>query len=135
MVIDFSSLYEMPRSFEKLFDEFARASKGGYIRNATAGLNIVEDDENYYVDLLVPAVDPEKIDLTISDKNLIIRGEVEKEAGKFFRQERGYGSFQRVITLNAPVDRDAVQATCENGILRVVLPKSEAVKPRKIAIS
>ncbi len=135
MVIDFSSLYEMPKSIESLFDDFARMNRSAYARNATAGLNIVEDDNNYYVDLLVPSVEPETIDLTISDKNLIIRGEVLKNAGKYFRQERGHGSFQRVITLNAPVDRDAVEATCENGVLRVVLPKSEAIKPRKIAIS
>jgi HSP20 family protein len=50
------------------------------------------------------------------------------------RQERPYGSFSREVTLPVLVDADKVQASYENGVLRLVLPKSEAAKPRKITV-
>ncbi len=135
MVIDFSSLYEMPKSIEQMFESLARGSKTGYSRNITGAMNIIEDDKKYYVDILVPSIDPESIDLTISDKNMIVRGEVCRLQGRYFRQERESGSFQRVVALNTPVDRNTVEAKCENGILSVVLKKSEEVKHKKITIS
>lgn len=66
---------------------------------------------------------------------MIIKGERKSPEGRYFRQERGAGVFQRAIRLNVPVDRDKVTAKSENGILRVTLPKAEEVKQRKISIT
>ena len=62
-------------------------------------------------------------------------GERKPEQGKYYRQERPMGAFQRVITLNVPIDRDAVVASLADGVLRITLPKAEEMKPRKIAIN
>lgn len=134
MVIDFSSLYDVPKNFERLFDEFARMQAGGARRTQYPLVNVYESENGYIVDVVIPGVRAEDIELTLTDSNLIIKGERKAEDGKFFRQERTAGSFQRIISMNVPVDRDNVAARSENGVLRVSLPKAEAVRPRKIAI-
>jgi len=76
----------------------------------------------------------EAVELTLTDKNLIIKGERPTEQGTYFRQERPAGFFQRVVGLNVPVDRDKVRATLTDGVLTVVLPKAASSTPRKISI-
>ena len=134
MVIDFSSIYDGPGELERLIDGMLRGAPFHTRRASYPLVNIAEDDESYKVDLCVPGVAPEDIELTITARNLIIKGERKSPEGRYFRQERGAGSFQRALSLNVPVDRDGVIAKSENGILRVTLPKAEAVKPRKISI-
>lgn len=135
MVIDFSSFYDGPGDLERLIDGMLRGGSLSARRISYPMVNIAENDEGYTVDVCVPGVAAEDIELTITARNLIIKGERKSPEGRYFRQERGAGSFQRALSLNVPVDRDGVSAKSENGILRVKLPKAEAVKPRKISIS
>ena len=135
MIIDFSSIYDGPSELERFL--------GGVLRNSPLNsrgmdyprVNIAENDDGYVIDVCLPGVEPEEVDLTITAHNLIIKGERKSPEGRYFRQERGAGFFQRAIRLNVPVDRDHVKAKSENGILRVHLPKVEAVKQRKISIA
>lgn len=136
MVIDFNSLYDGPGELERFIDGMLRGTAALSARRLSYPLvNIAEDDTGYTVDVCVPGIAPEDIELTITARNLIIKGERKSPGGRYFRQERGAGSFQRALSLNVPVDRDKVSAKSENGILRVKLPKSEAVTPRKISIT
>lgn len=135
MVIDFSSLYDGPGDLERLIDGMLRASPYNVRRLPYPQVNIAEDEDGYTVDVCLPGVPPEDVELTITARNLIIKGERKSPEGRYFRQERGAGVFQRALSLNVPVDRDGVTAKSENGILRVKLPKAEAVKPRKISIA
>lgn len=134
MVIDFSTFYDLPGELARLMDEAARPLLISQRRIAYPLVNLAEDQENYYVDLLIPGVDPDSIELTLTERNLTVQGERRAESGRFYRQERLAGSFQRIITLGAPLDKDKVAARFADGILRVTLPKSESVKPRKITI-
>ncbi|MDL2306567.1 Hsp20/alpha crystallin family protein [Desulfovibrio sp. OttesenSCG-928-C06] len=133
-MIDFSSIYEGPNDIERIFEDMFRKSPLGS-RRLFPQVNIVENDEGYIVDVCVPGVPSDDIELVLTARNLIIKGERKSPEGRYFRQERMAGSFQRVLTLNVPVDRDKVTAKSENGILRVTLPKAESVKPRKICIN
>lgn len=135
MVIDFNSLYDGPGELERLIDGMLRGTPFNARRTPYPMVNIAENDQGYTVDVCIPGVAPEDIDLTITARNLIIKGERKSPEGRYFRQERGAGSFQRALSLNVPVDRDKVSAKSENGILRVTLPKAEAVTPRKISIT
>lgn len=135
MVIDFNSLYDGAGELERLIEGMLRTSPLHARRMPYPLVNIAEDDEGYTVDVCIPGVAPEDIELTITARNLIIKGERKSPEGRYFRQERGAGSFQRALSLNVPVDRDGVSAKSENGMLRVNLPKAEAVKPRKISIT
>jgi HSP20 family protein len=107
---------------------------------ASAGpqLNIREDDQAIYVEVDLPGVDPAKIDVTVTEGNqLAVRAErsiPEVPGATWVRQERPSGEFHREIGLPALVNADAVQASYDAGVLKLNLPKHEAVKPRKIEV-
>lgn len=134
MVIDFSTLYDMPKDIDRLFIDMFRGPNLMQRRAAYPLINVYENDESYIVDVSAPGVPSSELELTLAARSLVIKGERKSPEGRYFRQERGAGSFQRVISLNVPVDRDKVSAKSENGILRVTLPKTEEVKPRRIPI-
>ena len=134
MVIDFSSFYDMPRQFDRLLEEFSRPYAISQRRIAYPPLNIRADEEHVYVSAEIPGVAMEDLELTLTDKSLVIKGERKGEQGKFYRQERPVGAFQRVVSLGIPVDREGIKATLAEGILEVTLPKAEEVKPKQISI-
>jgi len=135
MVIDFSSIYDVPNDLERFLNGVFRNSPLNSRGMDYPRVNIAENDDGYIVDVCLPGVDTAEVELTITARNLIIKGERKSPEGRYFRQERGAGVFQRAIRLNVPVDRDKVTAKSENGILRVTLPKAEEVKQRKISIT
>lgn len=133
MVIDFNSLYEMPKEMDRILDMF-RNTGVMQRRNSYPMINVAENEGGYIVDACVPGATIEDLELTLTARSLVIKAERKSPEGRYFRQERLAGSFQRIITLNVPVARDKVTAKCTNGILRVTLPKAEEVRPRRISI-
>ncbi|QGY39836.1 Hsp20 family protein [Pseudodesulfovibrio cashew] len=134
MVIDFNTLYNFPSRFDRVFEDFFKAPMGNDRRLAYPPLNLSNDDEAIYVRAEVPGVKLEDVELTLTDKTLVLKGERSAPEGKFYRQERPSGVFHRVINIGVPVDRDKVTATMADGILTVTLPKAAEVKPRNISI-
>jgi len=134
MVLDFTSLYDFPRNIEKMFDEFWHPVNLSQRRLAYPPLNISEDDSSIYVRAELPGMNIEDIDVTLSDESLIIKGERRMEEGRYFRQERPTGAFQRIINLNVKIERDKVGARMKDGLLEITLPKAEEVKPKQISI-
>lgn len=132
MVIDFNSLYDMPKDVDRVIDMF-RKSLAFHKQNFPM-VNVTENDSAYVVDACLPGVALEDMELTLTPHNLVIQAERTAPAGRYFRQERLTGRVQRVIALNVPVVRDAVTAKASNGILRVTLPKAEKATSRKITI-
>ncbi|MBA4358405.1 MAG: molecular chaperone Hsp20 [Desulfovibrio sp.] len=133
MVLDFNTLY-YPGRFERLFEDFFKPQYGEGRRLAFPPLNVSEDEGSYYVRSEIPGLPMDAVELTLTEKSLVIRGERPTEQGKYYRQERPAGFFQRVVVLNVPVDREKVRATLTDGVLTVVLPKSAGSIPRKISI-
>jgi HSP20 family protein len=105
---------------------------------AAPALNVWEDEANFYVEADLPDVPTDKLDLTVKEGNrLTLSGErkpAEPANAVWHRQERFTGTFSRELTLPAPVNADKVEATFEHGVLKLTLPKSEAARPRKIAV-
>jgi len=134
MVIDFSTFYDFPRQLDRMLDEMWKPSMISQRRQSYPPVNIHEDETNIYVYSEIPGMNIDAIDLTLSDGSLQIKGKREVAKGNFYRQERPTGLFQRVINLNVPVDVDNVKARMKDGVLDVVLPKSEEAKPKKISI-
>lgn len=135
MVLDFDTLYAFPSRMDRLFEEFVRPGFGSRKPFAYPPMNVSEDADNIYVRAEMPGVALSDVELTLSEKSLVLKGERKSEEGRFFRQERPTGAFQRVVRLNVPVDREAVSATLTDGILTVVLPRAEEARPRKIDVS
>ena len=107
--------------------------------NQGFALDVAEEADDYVIKASVPGVKPEDIDVTIADNVLTIRGESkddqESKDENYHVRERRFGSFSRSISLPATVDADKVDANCENGVLTLRLPKSEAVKPKRINVN
>ncbi len=100
-------------------------------------INLSEDENNLYVEALVPGLDPKDLDLNIMQGALTLSGERKESADDnrtWHRRERGAGRFLRTIELPRPVNAEKVDAEYRNGILTVTLPKSEEAKTKKIAV-
>jgi HSP20 family protein len=101
-------------------------------------LDISERKDAYLVTVEVPGVEPEDLDITMEDGLLTIKGErqftSESSEQQFHRVERRYGAFRRSITLPAQVQADQIEATFDNGVLQIVVPKAEEAKPKRIQV-
>ncbi len=134
MAIDFSSLYDIPKEFDHAWERMLRFSPLFKQRSEYPLANIMESENGYDIDVSIPGVEPADLSLEISERNISISGERKSQEGKYYRQERGYGSFQRVFSLNVPIDRDKAEAEFKDGILKIHLPKAASSLPRKITI-
>ena len=101
-------------------------------------LNVSENPSGYQVTVDLPGMKPEDVSVEVHDNQLTISGKRQsekEETGKtFHRIERRCGEFRRVVSLPAAVDETKITANYEHGVLQVTLPKSEKVKPTRIAI-
>lgn len=101
-------------------------------------LDVAEEDNNYVVKASLPGMKPEDIDVTLTDNVLTIKGEMKKDdevkEENYFLRERRYGAFSRSVTLPAAVDPNQIEAHYDQGVLTLRLPKSEAVRPKRISI-
>jgi HSP20 family protein len=106
--------------------------------NFPVPLDVIEEDGQFVVKASMPGVSPDEVEITLTDNVLTIKGETKRESesneSNYHVRERQYGSFLRHLTLPMPVNSDEVEATFENGILTLRLPKTEAAKPKRIAV-
>lgn len=101
-------------------------------------VDITEQKEDTVLTADLPGVDDKSLDITLEKNVITIRGRVEPEIPAGYRLAYGeyeVGDYERAFTLSDEVDKDRIQATIKNGVLRLVLPKAAAAKARKIAIS
>ncbi len=138
------------RDWLDLRDEFDRfldwALSSGISRRRRAGestlwvppIDVSETSDAVIVKADLPGVSEDDIQISITGNLLSIKGErkqeVKEENENFFRVERVYGAFERVIELPAEVEPDKAKATFKNGVLTIEIPKSEKVKPKEIKI-
>jgi len=102
-------------------------------------MNIGEDAENIYVHALAPGIGPDTLNVSVTGDQLIISGvktplpeDVKPE--NIHRSERSAGQFVRSVSLSGAVDREKVQANYKDGVLRIVLPKSEDARPKQVQV-
>ena len=84
----------------------------------------------------VAGIDPEQVKITFEGDVLTITGELPAplENVEYLMRERRYGPFSRSLTFNVPVDADKIEATFDNGVLNIVVPKAETIKPKTIKV-
>ena len=94
------------------------------------------NDQEITVRAAVPGLKPEDVDITVEGETLTIRGEfpAPPEDGNYIYAERPWGKFSRTLQLNVPVEADKAEATFDNGLLTLTLPKAEAVRPKVIRV-
>ncbi len=103
----------------------------------TPAVDIIEKDDVMQVVADMPGVDEKTVDITLDKNVLTIYGSVDPavpEEHRLVVSEYGVGDYQRAFTLSDEIDRSKIQAAVNKGVLRLTLPKSEAVKTRKIEV-
>ena len=122
---------------DTLFDRFFGGDGGSLTAGWSGGLPIAtwEDDDHVYVEVELPGVAEEDLELTVHNGMLFIRGERRPHEGRnYLYNGRSYGRFERVIALPATVNADDVRAKLTNGVLEVQLSKTPEAKPKRIAV-
>jgi HSP20 family protein len=101
-------------------------------------VDLYETDNEVVVKASLPGVKAEDVDISVTGDTLTIKGEFKEEHEEkkpnYHRQEHRYGSFHRVLTLPVRVDADKADATFEDGVLKLTLPKSQEVRPKTIEV-
>lgn len=86
----------------------------------------------------MPGVASENVSIDLHENRLTVSGEVEpltSEKEEYLLQEFETGTFHRQFTLSDQIDQNAITATVKDGVLRLVLPKAEKAKPRRIEVT
>ncbi len=135
----FREMASLRRAMDRMWDEnFAFPQQWDRQADWGPALDVIENQDSYTVKASIPGVAPEDVEITLTDNVLTIKGETKQEKEdkqeNYHLRERHYGSFMRSVTLPVTVDADKVEAVNEHGVLLLTLPKSEAVKPKKIAV-
>jgi HSP20 family protein len=101
-------------------------------------VDIYEDEVSVVIKAEVPDIEQKEIEVRIEDNTLTLKGErkldqsIRKE--NYHRVERYYGPFQRSFSLPPTVDQEKIKATCDRGVLTIILPKREEKKPKQITV-
>jgi HSP20 family protein len=123
---------EMNRLFEDTYPTRGRRAAG------YPAMNVWTNDEGLIITTEVPGVKPQDIDVSVVGDTLTLSGSRKpdeiKEDSRYHRQERGYGDFTRSIQLPFPVNVKKVEATFQNGVLNISMPRAEEDKPKKITV-
>ena len=124
---------------ERVFDEFFRGwLPWSWSPEYGPALDVRQTESEVIVDLEVPGLKPEDLDISVSENVLTVRGEKKAERdekkGDYHVSERAWGSFSRTVQLPAPVDADKATATHKDGVVTITLPKTERSKAKKIQV-
>ena len=135
---EFRELDRLQDEVNRLYENFFGKSPYSDRTNVFPAVNVSEDRENLYISAELPGVDAKDIDITAEEDGLTIKGtrklETGNEEASYHRREREGGSFNRKINLPTRIVTEKVTAETKNGILTVVLPKAEEVKPKTVEI-
>jgi HSP20 family protein len=113
--------------------------QGASTRAWAPALDIAERKDAYLVTVELPGVKLDDLEITLEDGLLTIQGERhfahDSSEEQVHRAERSSGAFRRSITLPAHVEADEVNASMEDGVLRILVPKAEEAKPKRIQVT
>jgi len=129
------------KEMDRLFDDMSSESLHGSLFPQAWGRELLmpdidetEDDKAFHVSVEQPGMNEKDVDITLSDRQLTIRGEKkqdkEEEGKDFYRRERNYGAFRRTIELPGEVDESKIEASFKKGVLTIELPKTKEAQEK-----
>jgi len=136
----FRELRALQRDIDNLFNASWEGLADKLSHEATwiPSLDVSEDKDNIVIKADLPGVKQSDIDVSVADNLLTIKGERKQEQEvkdkKLHRVERFYGVFSRSLTLPEFVDTTKISATYNDGVLEIVMPKTEKAKIRQIKV-
>ncbi len=132
------NLISFPHEIDRFFSDFGL----NYDQSDTVwspNVDVSETEKNYEVKAEIPGLKKEDIKVTVEDNVLKLSGEKKHEEEtkekNYHRVERSYGKFERTFQLPKEVKKEEIKASYKDGVLDVVIPKAEEVKPKQIAVS
>jgi HSP20 family protein len=129
------------RDFDRLFDEWSAPARRELRTEShfVPACDVEEQDDHYLLTLEVAGVKKDDIKMEVVDNQILISGERRNERRKKTEggiySERRFGKFQRAFALPAGVDAVQVEASFQDGVLHILVPKAETAKPRQIKIT
>jgi HSP20 family protein len=135
-------LAELQREMNRVFDSVFGKQFGGagrwQIGYVYPPMNVTDTADHYLVRCEVPGMEMEDLEVHVAGDQLTVSGVrragIPEEGVTLHRREREGGKFSRAITLPGPVDGGKTDAKLADGILTVMIPKSEASKPKRVEI-
>lgn len=132
-------IFHLKDDFDDIIKDFFSGFSGvGAGRGVYPFLDIREDKEKYAISIEVPGVKKKDLKISVKKEKLIVQGEKKEEKKRgdesYLRVERSYGKFMRSITLPMEVDQSKIAAQCNNGVLKIILPKEKRGKAKEIEI-
>jgi HSP20 family protein len=139
----FQNLMALQEEMNRRFNEAFRSGNGAEAswghHTWTPPVDIHETDDALVLTVDLPGVSKDHVSIEMHQNTLILKGQrpynAEVKDDRYHRVERAYGTFQRSFMLPMQVDQEKVQATYHDGVLELRLPKLEAAKPKRIAIT
>ncbi|MFH1427464.1 MAG: Hsp20/alpha crystallin family protein [Patescibacteria group bacterium] len=135
-LVKWTPLFDPFEDMDKMFSELmpTMRGQGGFM----PAVDIYEERNNVIVETQLAGIDPEKVDISIENDVLCIKGESEKksevEDKNYYRKEIRRGGFYRNIPLPAHVIGEQASASAKDGVLRISIPKAPEAEPKKIKI-
>lgn len=127
----------MRRELDHVFGQlFNQASENGAARGWFAPVAMWDDADKVYLEVELPGVAKDGIDVTVHNGMLRVSGERKAPEGdrNYWVNDRSYGTFDRALSLPEDVDADSIDAHFADGVLQIVLSKKPEAQPRKITV-
>ena len=137
----FRELARIEQELNKVFNELVPTPKSGELVEVTTWnprVDVYEKDNKLIIEAEIPGAKKEDVEVKIKDNAVVIKGEVKREEEEkdktYYRTERFYGVFERVIPLPVEVKAEEAKASFENGVLKIEIPKAIEEKEVKIEV-
>lgn len=134
-----SDVVSLREAMDRLFEDSFIRPNGAWTGQLAVPVDLWETKDAYHVRADLPGITPEDIEISATADTFTISGEMKAQTDVtnegWLRQERRSGKFTRSFTLPMQIDPNKVEARFNNGVLELVIPKAENVKPRTIKIN
>jgi HSP20 family protein len=135
-LLEFDSLQE---EINRLFEDSRPAGpRGIFERSFSPAIDVVENPDSYGILCDLPGVELKDLEISVTGGIVTLKGEKrrkeERARGGGYRGDFSHGKFQRTIQLPLAIDPEKVEAVLKDGVLRIILPKREELKPRQISV-
>lgn len=133
----FQEMERMRNEMDQMLSSFMGRSPFAVDSGVFPALNVFEDGDVIRINAELPGVKPDDLEISVQGNTLLLRGSRRvdgMDSVNYHRRERASGEFRKALTLPADINQDAVEARFEHGVLKLVLPKAEHAKPKKIPV-
>jgi HSP20 family protein len=133
-------MFSLSNALDRWFEDAFMGNQFNFPEGFNYGfpVDVVEKENEFVVKASLPGINPDDLDITFTNGVLSIRGEFKEEQGnedeQYHMRERRYGTFTRSISLPTSINADQIDASYQDGVLSLTLPKAEEAKPKRIPI-